>query len=89
MQTIDHKEIRQWIEDRGGVPACVTDTSDKNDAGILRIDFPDPNNRSENLTTIAWDDFFAKFDEAKLAFVCQDETADGETSRFNRFVSRD
>ena len=89
MQTTDHDEIRKWVEDRGGVPACVESTGDENDAGILRIDFPDDKNENENLKTISWDEFFEKFDESKLAFLCQDETSGGDTSRFNKFINRD
>jgi hypothetical protein len=37
---------------------------------------------------IEWDEFFATFDEHKLAFLHQDKTADGKPSRFNKFVSR-
>ena len=33
-QTIDHDEIRQWVEERGGHPAKVKGTE------ILRIDYP-------------------------------------------------
>ena len=33
--------------------------------------------------------FFDKFEEANLAFIYQEETADGELSRFCKFVDRD
>lgn len=89
MQTIDHDEIRKWVEERGGVPAGVEGTGEDGGPGILRIDFPDAGGDSENLATTSWDIFFQKFEDAKLAFVYQDETSDGDTSRFNRFVSRD
>jgi len=35
------------------------------------------------------EEFFKIFDENKLAFLYQDKTADGETSRFCKFVERD
>jgi hypothetical protein len=82
--TTDHDEIRSWAEARGGRPARVADTGDE--GGILRIDFREPD---EGLEEIDWDTFFGVFEDRRLAFLFQDETAGGETSRFNRFVSRD
>ncbi len=40
-KTQDHREIRQWLEERGGSPATVTATKEADEAGVLRIDFPD------------------------------------------------
>jgi hypothetical protein len=82
--TTDHDEIRKWAEARGGRPARVSDTGDA--GGILRIDFQDPD---EGLEEIDWETFFDVFEDRGLAFLYQDETAGGETSRFNKFVSRD
>jgi hypothetical protein len=78
--TKDHDAIRKWAEQRGGRPAKVK-TGGK--GGILRIDFREPD---EDLEEISWDDFFAIFDENDLAFLHQDKTEDGKTSRFNKFV---
>ena len=36
-----------------------------------------------------WDEFFAAFDENKLAFLYQDETKDGKESRFSKLIDRD
>jgi hypothetical protein len=84
--TTDHDTIRKWAEERGGRPATVKGTeSGGEDAGILRIDFQDPDDRLEE---ISWDDWFEKFDEAKLAFLYQDEKKDGETSTFFKLVKR-
>ncbi|MBI5671431.1 MAG: hypothetical protein HZC41_25855 [Chloroflexi bacterium] len=87
-RTTDHKTIRKWIEERGGFPATVKSTKGKDDAGVLRVDFPGYSGGA-SLERISWEDFFQKFDEARLAFLYQDETRDGETSRFFKFVSRD
>ena len=84
--TTDHDTIRKWAEERGGRPATVKGTeSGGEDAGILRIKFRDPDDRLEE---ISWDDWFAKFDEEKLAFLYQDEKKDGETSTFFKLVKR-
>ncbi len=81
--TTDHDEIRRWVEARNGRPARVRSSGP---GGLLRIDFGEP---EEELEEISWEDFFRIFDENKLAFLCQDKTSGGGTSRFNKFVSRD
>lgn len=80
--TTDHDEIRKWIEDRQGHPAKVRTSGS---GGILRIDFGEP---EEELDPIDWDEFFDIFEKNNLAFLRQDKTNDGKTSRFNKFVER-
>lgn len=82
--TTNHDEIKQWAEERGGKPASVKGTGD-NEPGILRFDFNEP---EESLEQISWEDFFNKFEENNLAFLYQDETADGNKSRFFKFINR-
>jgi hypothetical protein len=85
--TTDHDVIRAWAEARGGRPAAVEGTEGKGSgAGVLRIEFRDD---SGELDEVDWEPFFATFDDRKLAFVYQEHTSDGSTSRFNRFVNRD
>lgn len=86
--TTDHDEIRQWVESRGGRPACVKGTGGGGDTGLLRIDYPGYSGE-QSLQPISWDEFFEKFDEQKLAFLYQEETKDGGESRFSKLVSRD
>lgn len=81
-ETIDHTVIRNWVEARGGQPARVRD---QGEGGILRIDFDPPD---DALETIEWEDFFRIFEADGLAFLHQDLTDDGSTSRFNKFVRR-
>lgn len=84
--TTDHDEIRRWAEARGGKPATVKGTEDEDEhAGVLRIAFRD----DSSLEPIEWDEFFEKFEEAGLAFLYQDQTKDGKTSRFFKLVERD
>jgi hypothetical protein len=87
-RTTDHAKIRHWAEARNGKPARVQGTGEGEDAGLLRIDFPEDSDEEEELEEITWDEFFEKFDEKRLAFVYQEKTAGGEPSRFNKFVSR-
>ncbi len=88
--TTDHDEIRRWAEERGGVPSSVKGTAKggkkhAEHAGILRLDF-EP--RDAELEEISWEEFFDKFDKEKLAFLYQEETAGGDTSRFHKFINR-
>lgn len=85
-KTTDHKEIRRWIEERQGRPSVVKRTEGKDGEGILRVDFQEPD---ESLEEIDWDTFFETFEDRQLAFLHQDKTADGNVSRFFKFVRRD
>jgi hypothetical protein len=87
--TTDHDVIRAWIEARGGRPAAVEGTGDgdhEQDAGLLRIEFRDD---GDALDEVDWEPFFRTFDDRELAFVYQEQTSDGEQSRFSRFVRRE
>ncbi|MCQ8186257.1 hypothetical protein [Parvularcula maris] len=84
--TTDHDTIRQWAEARGGEPAFVADTQEKGEAGgVLRIKFQD---EEGDLATTDWNSFFNTFEKNELAALLQEETADGSTSRFVKFIDR-
>lgn len=85
--TTDHKEIQEWIEQRGGIPSVVHATHKEKGSGLLRVDFPE-DEPDEGLDAIDWDEFFRIFDSKELAFLYQDSTASGEESRFCKFISR-
>lgn len=88
-QTTDHDEIRRWVEERGGRPAHVKGTGGKNDAGLLRIEFPGYDDEDDaDIEPIEWDEFFRKFDESNLSFLYQERKSDGELSTFNKFTRR-
>ena len=80
--TTDHTTIRKWVEARDGKPARVKTGGE---GGILRIDFGE---KEPHLEAISWEQFFEVFDENELAFLYQDKTSSGDTSRFNKFVNR-
>src|SRR5512142_987426 len=88
LTTTDHDTIRKWAEERGGKPSEVASTARGDDVGIIRIDFPGFSGEGK-LQEISWDDWFAKFDQANLAFVYEEETADGQRSNFNKLVGRE
>jgi hypothetical protein len=85
-KTFDHKEIREWAEQRNGKPARVAGTGNETDPGLLRINFP--GGKEDNLEEISWEDFFEKFDKNNLALLYQEKTASGKTSRFSKIINR-
>jgi len=84
--TTNHEEIRLWVEERGGNPAIVKGTESR-DSALLRIDYPGFSGEGK-LEPIEWDQFFEIFDENNLAFLYQEQTADGKQSRFSKLVDR-
>jgi hypothetical protein len=82
--TTDHNEIRRWVEERGGHPARVRGTGDKDGGGLLRIDYPGYSGEKE-LQEISWSEFFDAFDKNDLAFLYQAE----KDSRFSKLINRD
>jgi hypothetical protein len=84
--TTDHDFIRNWVEERGGQPACVKGTGGKNDPGMIRIDFPGFSG-GDSLEPISWEEWFEQFDSNELALLYRDEV-DGREDRFNKLVSR-
>ncbi len=82
-RTTDHEEIRRWVEERGGFPAHVKSTTDGDDPGVLRIDYPGFSGE-DTLERISWDEWFDWFERDRLAFLYQDE----RNSRFSKLVSR-
>ena len=85
--TTDHEEIQKWAEARSGVPSTVKGTGTRNQAGVLRIDFPGFSGAGR-LKEIDWEEWFDKFDQNKLQFLYQDKTKDGKQSRFFKLVKR-
>jgi hypothetical protein len=86
--TIDHDEIREWVEEHDGTPASVRGTESGDEAGVLRIDFPGGAGE-DDLEHISWDQWFEKFEDARLAFLYQQQKASGEDSTFFTLVARD
>lgn len=83
--TLDHDKIRRWVEARGGRPSRVKGTDGAKGAGLLRIDFGEPD---DGLETISWETFFSQFEASQLRFLYQDKTEDGSENRFNKLISR-
>ena len=80
----DHDRIRKWAEARRARPACVVGK----DRAELRFDFPRVR-ASEPLQAISWPQWFAIFEENRLALLIEEDTKAGKRSKFNKLVSRE
>jgi hypothetical protein len=83
--TTNHDEIREWAEERGGVPARAEGGAGQPDT--LCIDFPGASARS--LERISWEEWFETFEDEELVFVYEAETAGAATSRWSQLATRD
>jgi hypothetical protein len=81
LATTHHEVIRQWAEERSGVPATVEGTEHGDHLGVLRIDFGGDNDK---LRHISWDEWFETFDSRRLNFIYQEQRSDGQQSTFFR-----
>ena len=86
LATTHHEVIRQWAEERGGVPATVEGTEHGDHLGVLRIDFRD---KDSNLREVSWEEWFKTFDERRLNFIYQEQRTDGNQSNFFRLENPD
>lgn len=86
--TTDHAQIQRWVNERGGHPAHVKGTQNKQGPGVLRIDYPGFSGE-DTLEPISWQAFFEAFEENNLAFLYQEEPRDGSESRFSKLIDRD
>jgi hypothetical protein len=81
LATTHHEVIRQWAEERSGVPATVDGTEHGDHLGVLRIDFGGENDK---LRHISWEEWFETFDSRGLNFIYQEQRSDGQQSNFFR-----
>jgi len=81
--TIDHDEIRDWVEDRGGRPALALESA-TNEAP-LRIDF---GTSTEGLRSVSWEEFFKRFEAGDLAFMYDPDASDAASGTICSFVDR-
>jgi hypothetical protein len=86
LATTSHEVIRQWAEERGGVPATVEGTEHGDHLGVLRFDF---GGDSDRLRHVSWDEWFETFDARRLNFLYQETRKDGNQSTFFRLESPD
>lgn len=92
--TVDHSDIKRWVEHRGGVPARVAETGE--DPGRLRIAFsPDsgpveagPSLDDEQIKEISWARFFDTFEEENLALRYRESDEGDAADRDYELVDR-
>jgi hypothetical protein len=84
--TTDDDRVRRRVEARDGTPAAVRAIESDDDPGVPRIRFRDDS--AGDPDAIDRDEFFDTFAQSELAFLDRDKTADGGTSRFDKFVER-
>ena len=92
LRTTDPDAIRRWCDARGARPASAVDPGA---APALRLRFGEDGERAEapddalaRCEPLTWDEFFAEFERAELAFLYRERSADGDTSRYCKLVPR-
>ena len=75
--------IRRWAEERGGRPATIPG-ADVENPRVLRIDFPE---YDERLQAVSWDAWFKVFQDRELVFLFQETMKAGNPSNFFRLDS--
>jgi hypothetical protein len=86
IRTVDHLEIKNWVEERGGVPGIMPGTQDGGGPGILQIDW---GGGDEDIQEVGWEEFFRIFDTNELALVYEaDDAVDAEGWYAYKFVPR-
>ncbi|MBB6681500.1 hypothetical protein H4O20_08595 [Aequorivita sp. 609] len=84
--TDNHTTIRNWVEEREGVPAMTEGIANKSMAGqMLRINFHE---NKEFLNKISWDVFFEIFDENNFQLLYDERIIDGKKSNYYQFVKK-
>jgi hypothetical protein len=86
--TTDHQEIRRWAIARDGKPAATIVSESHGEKSRICICFVSYG-KDRLVQEISWDNWFKKFDKGRLAFLYQEQTANGEKSTFNKLVTRE
>lgn len=92
--TIDHQEIKKWVEKHQGQPAIIDAIEAGSDEVGIRVDFPGIKDEawlaeakpSEDTT---WDVFFDIFEKKNLAFIYLDKKIIKNKIMAYKFINRD
>lgn len=93
----DREAIRQWAEARGGNPMLMDTPDGSGIRTLLQLTFgqhainTDGNEGPDRLGgfhLVSWEEWFAAFEEGKLALRVSDDPSGGNEAEFE-FVSRD
>lgn len=85
--TTDHNVIRDWADDRGGLPAVIKNPATPEEE-LLRVHFLDMGDDDDLFRIISWQEFFELFEERQLEFIYQEYAKNGEKSFFCKLVKR-
>lgn len=88
-RTINHEEIRSWVQEHGGQPRALRTTD--GDFAIVRFDYRDALQSSASsvpLEPISWDEFFHQFEDRRLAFVYEENAESGQENKLSKLVGR-
>ena len=77
--SVDHDEIRRWVEGHGGAPVRARPAGDGGGEGVPQIDFLGGRG-DRSLEPVAWDEWFRMFDDYGLALLVRD----GDEERSDR-----
>lgn len=75
-RTIDHIEIREWVEKHSGYPAIIAGSGNDETDAELTVSFRDPD---AGATHIPWEEFFGMFETQHLRFRYADPADAGES----------
>ncbi len=82
-KTIDHEEIKLWVESHGGHPAALRMLD--GDVGVVRFDYK-PYLGAQH--PLSWTEFFQQFENRNLAFLYDDEAPPGLEESAAKLVNR-
>ena len=77
--TIEHAQIIDWTQSRGGHPSIQKPSEDA-DQPVIGF--------SEEDQAVSWDEWMSVFEDGEWAFIYQDKTPEGELSRKWKIIPR-
>ncbi len=92
--TINHAEIRDWVEKHQGQPAVIDSPEAGSEPIGIRIDFPGDTDEvllaeTQESKPVSWEDFFKIFEDKQLAFIYQDKDYLPDPTLAYKFINRD
>lgn len=82
--TVNHEEIREWIERNGGEPMIIHGDAEST-GRVLAVSF----GASRELTKITWEEFFTIFEQERLAFTYDDTASPDHAGAAYAFLNRE
>jgi hypothetical protein len=89
VETTDHHQVRAFLDAHGGRPMVAAGTAEADGTdgvGVLKIEFGDAHD--ESLVPLSWNEFFDRFERARLALVHDDELPGDRAAASARIVGR-